>query len=333
LDYIIIQPKSSAGIVDFHNSQIGFSPMRGAADSTILKPGIPVGFEHQGDIRRAQVDLEQRSGTDREDLGMTWLITPEQTLSAARWAGLGDRELELSGVAVLTFSMAVIDRLEALCALRDARWLAQQHHPYATARIFKRGTHDGIGITALVPPMGSSPLACIVEDLVACGIRAVFLVCAAWSLGPPVQFGDLVIPSVSLGPDGTSIHYSNERGEADAEPAAVNALATSCRERGVPHHVGGNATCEALYRITPEMAERFRHRGCLCMDNGEASTLFAVARTLGVLGGVLFQPYIELAKGWHPALLRDKRYVKTCHLQAEVVLAASTRLDCGGLIV
>lgn len=45
---------------------------------------------------------------------MTLLITPGQTLSAARGAGLGDDALKLSGVAVLTCSKAVVDRLEEL---------------------------------------------------------------------------------------------------------------------------------------------------------------------------------------------------------------------------
>jgi uridine phosphorylase len=174
--------------------------------------------------------------------------------------------------------------------------------------------------------MGASPLACIVEDLAACGVQAVFLVCAAWSLGPPVRFGDLTVPAFSVGPDGTSIHYGNTSGQVSADPAVVEALAAAGGERGATVHVGGNATCEALYRITPEMAEEFRHWGCLCVDNGEASTLFAVVRVLNILGGVLFQPYIELAQGWNPALLRDQRYRDACCLQAEVVLEASVQL-------
>ncbi len=140
---------------------------------------------------------------------MTWLITPEQTLSAARQAGLGDGELKLGGVAVLTFSKAVVDWLQALCGLEDTAWITPYHHPYAAAEIVKRGAFEGIDVTVLVPPMGASPLACIVEDLVACGVQAIFLVCAAWSLGSPVQFGDLIVPAFSVGPDGTSIHYGN----------------------------------------------------------------------------------------------------------------------------
>jgi uridine phosphorylase len=263
---------------------------------------------------------------------MTWLITPQQTLSAARQAGLGDEALKLSGVAVLTFSKAVVDRLEELCALEDAEWISSSHHPYAAAHIVKRGELDGLDVTVLVPPMGASPLACMVEDLAACGVQAVFLVCAAWSLGPPVRFGDLIVPAFSVGPDGTSIHYSNTSGHVSADPVVVEALAAACRQRGATVHVGGNATCEALYRITPEMVEEFQRRECLCMDNGEASTLFAIARTLNIPGGVLFQPYIELAQGWDPARLRDQRYRDACHLQAEVVLEAGVHLKRQGLL-
>ncbi len=263
---------------------------------------------------------------------MIRLITPEQTISAARQDGLGDDELKMTGVAVLTFSKAVVDRLEELCGLEDADWLSPRHHPYAAARVVKRGAFEGIGVAVLVPPMGSSPLACIVEDLVACGVRAVFLTCAAWSLGPPVGFGDLIVPTFSVGPDGTSIHYGNGQGEVHAAPEIVGALVEACRAVDARHHVGGNGTCEPLYRITPEMADDFRRRGCLCMDNGEASTLLAVTRALGVLGGVLFQPYIDLERGWNPTLLRGDRYRAGCRLQADAVLEASTWLGRQGFL-
>jgi uridine phosphorylase len=257
---------------------------------------------------------------------VTYLITPEQTLSAARRAGLDDDDLNLSGIAVVTFSRPVIERLDELCGLEDAAWISPAHHPYAAARIVKRGQFEGLGVTALVPSMGASPLACIVEDLVACGVQAIFLVCAAWSLGPPVAFGDLIVPVFSVGRDGSSTHYGNSRGQVYALSEVVDALADACRTRDTRVHLGGNASCEALYRITPHMADRFQRRGCLSMDNGEASTLFAVARTLEVPGGVLFQPYIDLRQGWDPRPLQDRRYRTTCRLQAEVTLEAGATL-------
>jgi uridine phosphorylase len=261
----------------------------------------------------------------------SYLVTPQQTLVAARKAGLDNKQVQLSGLAVLTFSKAIVEHLEALCALQDAAWISPSHHPYAAPHVFRRGMFRGIEVVALVPPMGASPLACILEDLVACGVRAIFLVCAVWSLGPPVRFGDLIVPAFSVGPDGTSIHYGNDKEHISVEKAVVDALEEACRGQGIGVHVGGNASCEALYRITPQMAEQFRQQGCLCMDNGEVSTLFAVSQALGILGGVLFQPYIELARGWDPARL-DERYRDACHVQAEVVLESAVELNRRGLL-
>jgi uridine phosphorylase len=136
----------------------------------------------------------------------TYLVNPKQTLAAARLAGLGAEQLALSGIAVLTFSRGVMDRLDELCGLADVSWISSAHHPYAAAHLVRSAEYQGLGITALVLPMGASPLSCIVEDLAICGVEAVFLVCAAWSLGPPVQFGDLILPTSSVGRDGTSIH-------------------------------------------------------------------------------------------------------------------------------
>lgn len=262
---------------------------------------------------------------------MTYLMTPEQTLSAARHGGLDDEILSLRGVAVLTFSKTVVDRLTGLCGLKDASWLGPQRHPYATADVVKRGTYKELDITLLVPPMGASPLACIIEDLVACGVRGVFLVCASWSLGPPVRFGDMIVPTFSVGHDGTSIHYGNDSDRVQADSVVVEALAEACRKQRVTVHVGGNASCEAFYRITPEMAQRYRGLGCLCMENGEASTLLAVTKTLRIAGGVLFQPYIELARGWDPNSVNEW-YRTTCRLQADAVLEACTKLKQQGLL-
>ncbi len=255
-----------------------------------------------------------------------FLVTPHQTLAVANQAGLSNKKLALSGLAVLTFSKLVMDRLEELCALTDLEWISSAHHPYAAPNVIKAGTYEGMDVTVLIPSMGASPMACVVEDLVICGAEAIFLVCPAWSLGSPLQFGDLIIPTFSVGSDGTSIHYGNTSGHVEADPVVIEALGEACRERDVIPQVGGNASCEALYRVTPQMVVGFKAQGCLCMENGEASTLFAMGRDLGFLGGVLFQPYIDLMQGWDPSLLPEDAYRRACALQAEVTLRAGTRL-------
>jgi uridine phosphorylase len=257
---------------------------------------------------------------------MPFLVTPEQTLRAARLAGVRPEDLDLAGIAVVTFSKCVVDRLHELATLRDTMWISAHHHPYAAARVVRRGEYRGVGVTVIVPPMGASPLACILEDLVASGAQVVFLVCAAWSLGPPVEFGDLIVPAVSVGFDGTSIHYGNQSGRVQVQPEVLEALVGAGQTQDAQVRVGGNSTCEALYRITPGMVNAFRRQGCICMDNGEASTLFAAARTLGVPGGVLFQPYIDLARGWDPSQMDGARYSNACLIQADVALDAGAAL-------
>lgn len=256
---------------------------------------------------------------------MNYLITPRQTLSIARQAGLGADSLSLSGMAILTFSKAVVHRLSELCMLENIEWISHRHHPYSAAELVKRGTYEGMKVTVLVPPMGASPLACILEDLAACRVQVILLVCAAWSLGPPVNFGDLIIPFFSIGPDGTSIHYGNRLEHVSANPQVVEVLSMTSRKLSMNIHVGGNASCEALYRITSKMVTNFRDQNCLSMENGEVNTLFTVTRTLGVFSGALLQPYIDLQEGWNPARL-DEKYMATCHRQAEIALEAGYQL-------
>ena len=257
---------------------------------------------------------------------MTWMITPQQTWSSARRQGLSAEDLQMSGIAVLTFSKAIVDRLESLCNLREATWIGPQHHPYAAAQHIWKGLYQDVEVLALVPPMGASPLACMIEDLVLCGAQAVFLICAAWSLGPPVNFGDLIVPAFASGSDGTSIHYGNTKGHIPAQEKVVDTLTAICQTKSAAVHTGGVGSCEALYRITPRMAQGFIQRGCVCMDNGEAATLFAVTEFLDIVGGVVFQPYIDLQQGWNPDFLRSDPYQTTCQLQAEIVLEAGVRL-------
>ncbi|MGC9530497.1 MAG: hypothetical protein ACP5G2_07845 [Candidatus Bipolaricaulaceae bacterium] len=175
------------------------------------------------------------------------------------------------------------------------------------------------------PPMGASPLACVLEDLAASGVQLALLVCAAWSLGPPVRFGDLIVPQFTLGPDGTSVHYGNASGRAEAQPHVAQALAAAALREKDRVHVGGNGTCEALYRITPQLARDLRRQGCLSMDNGEAATMFCVAPAVGMMGGVVFQPYIDLTRGWDPARL-GAAYAAAAARQADAALAACCHL-------
>ena len=259
-------------------------------------------------------------------------ISPEQTILAAVNSGMSQEDLLLPEVAVLTFSRTVVEYIETLCGLINMDWLSHQHHPYAAPHVVKRGSYKGIGVSVVVPPMGSSPLSCIIEDLVHCGAKAIFLICSSWSLGPPVEFGDIIIPSFSSGRDGTSIHYGNYEEKVFPKPQVVDALASACKEADVRFHIGGNGTCEALYRITPGMMMEYRNQECVCMDNGEVNTLYSMGNSLNLVTGVIFQPYIDLTEGWKPERLLEETYRTGCIKQADILLEACKLLDQEGFL-
>ncbi len=128
--------------------QVGFSPWEAWAMSLIV---------HAGSAQFTAMGMWETAGAvpiilatltiNLRHLLMGASVAPYlRALSspAARQAGLDDERLSLSGVAVLTFSKAVVDWLEELCALEDAEWLSLRHHPYAAPRIVKRGTFQAL---------------------------------------------------------------------------------------------------------------------------------------------------------------------------------------------
>jgi hypothetical protein len=260
------------------------------------------------------------------------MITPQQTLAAARKRGLSEEALKLRDLAVLTFSKTIFDLLEATCDMKSVAWISAQDHPYAAATITKRGRYQGMDFAVLIPPMGASPLACILEDLIASGTRTIFLVCAAWTMGDPLGMGNLFIPTFALDQGGTSIHYGHSEGSISADRIMVDAIVQAAQHYQVEPLTGGVASCEALYRITPQMVADFRDQGCLCMDNGEAATLFMVTQRCGARGGVLFQPYLDLNLGWDHRWLSEDRYRSGCLLQADIVLQACSILKHAGIL-
>jgi len=107
-----------------------------------------------------------------------------------------------------------------------------------------------------------------------------------------------------------------------AEPRAFKALASALDEAEAAWKEGGVGSCEALYRITPELADEFRQQGCLSVDNGEVAALYALAKERDIPSGVLLQPYIDLEGGWRVSYMGQK-YADGGRLQAQAAIEAA----------
>jgi uridine phosphorylase len=259
-----------------------------------------------------------------------YLINPADVEEQALAQGVERKTLEVPRLVFLTFNQVVLRELADLAHTEEWAWPAARYTP-AFSPLFEgwRGQIGEEEIAVFVPHMGPSTLASFCEELIHYGARVVFLLCASWGLGKSyLDQGEIHLPSFAVGIDGTSPHYGNDDWRVEAEPRAFRALSAALDQLGATWKEGGVGSCEAFYRITPELAGGFREQGCLSMENGETAALFALARAHEIPIGVLLQPYIDLEQGWSLSYMGDK-YRESGRLQVRAALEASKALLTG----
>jgi len=256
-----------------------------------------------------------------------FLITPADVEKEAVFQGLAADDLKIPSLVFFTFNRAILDELTKICALREWHWQGGEFSPYYGSYMCWRGLLDGQEVSVFYPPMGASSIAAFSEDLIHFGARTIFLLCASWSLGRDyLKKGQIHLPNFALGPDGTSVHYGNNGCRIEAEPRAFRALKDALNDLGANWQQGGVGACEAFYRISVDLMQHFRDRGCLSLENGEVSVLYSLAREHDITVGVLLQPYIDLEQGWNMSFM-DETYAKTCQIQARAGIEAARILS------
>jgi len=250
-----------------------------------------------------------------------FIISSGDMEEQAELDGIAKDELTIPENVILTFSKGIIDEIDEQCDLVEWEWKGGRYSPYypPPSKSWK-GKINSKEVIVIVPPMGSSPIAAIAEDLIYFGAEKLFLLCASWSLGDDcLKKGQIHLPSFALGLDGTSPHYGNDEGLVEAEPEGFKALSNSLNKLNVDWRKGGVASFEAIYRITPQLVDEFRSKNCLSMENGEVASLFSISKIYDIFIGVLLQPYINLEKGFELSYM-DDRYISTCRDQAKAAL-------------
>ncbi len=255
-----------------------------------------------------------------KDKQTKYMLHPGDIEKNALRLGVSPDDMCVSGTTILTFNEAILESLRVSCNLRERRVLNSTLSPYAFPMRSLEGTFEGQSLSVLIPPMGASPIAAFCEELIHFGARRIFLLCASWSLGEKyLRKGQIHLPNIAIGMDGTSPHYGNVDYRVEAEPDTQHALRKALSEIGADWKEGGIGCCEAFYRITRETMNEFRERGCLSMDNGEVAVLYSLSREKDIQVGILLQPYLDLEKGFDTSYL-DEIYKETCRMQARAAL-------------
>jgi uridine phosphorylase len=233
-------------------------------------------------------------------------------------------EFEVDPYVIIFFSKAFLDYLNEKTEVIESEWLAP-YHPYNGVPIF-RGFVEGIPITAISPPMGASPIASVIEDLIYCNAKMILLVCGSWGIGKNVKLLDYLIPTHAIGPDGTSIHYGRKLGEeTEVDKEVCEILIEETKKRTKSFHIGKNYSKEALYRITKEEIFQLQNQGCVSMENGELNVLGTICNQKKIKFGAIFYSYFNPLDGWTIPWLKET-YKKCVYLEAEIALATISKL-------
>src|SRR5713101_6907938 len=185
---------------------------------------------------------------------------------------------------------------------------------------------EQVGIAPLV--VGSWDLetvkSLVMEELIACGVRAFLGLGLAGSIQPDAPVGTCFIPTSCIRDEGTSPHYlSSDDGLRPAQ-RLVRALEKARLKKGVVAYTGPIWTTDAPYREMVTTIESYRLRDVLGVDM-ETSAMYALGtyRNVEVCNFLVVSD--ELWRDWRPAfgLPELKEALKRAE---EVILEAITTL-------
>ncbi|MFX0024105.1 MAG: hypothetical protein ACFE9S_17390 [Candidatus Hermodarchaeota archaeon] len=234
------------------------------------------------------------------------------------------KEFKVDQNVMIIFSGGLLNYLKKEINLKESDWLLP-FHPYGGGKLH-RGAYEGLPISVILPSMGASIMASIADDLIFCGAKTILLVCGSWGIGEKVRLLDFIIPTHSLGPDGTSIHYGrgiNEEVEINEE--VIDILTEETKKRTENYHIGKNYCKEAFYLINKQEILNLRKEGCISMENGELNVLTTICNKKKIKFGTIFYSYYNPLEGWNISW-NDVRYKDCVNLEGDIALATITKL-------
>jgi uridine phosphorylase len=139
---------------------------------------------------------------------------------------------------------------------------------------------DGERVTIATFPIGAPAAVTLMEEMIACGTKALIVTGAAGSLQPHASIGSLVVPDAAIREEGTSHHYTPSHEGATPSPRLRSAIETALRDRGLAYATGTSWTTDAPYREQGKI-DRYRAAGLMTVEM-ELSALFTVAAYRGI---------------------------------------------------
>ena len=186
------------------------------------------------------------------------------------------------------------------------------------------GQVGGRKVSFVSLPLGAPATILVMEELIACGVRAFLGLGFAGSIQPEAPVGTCFIPTSCIRDEGTSPHYlASDDGLRPAQ-RLVRALEKARVKKGVVAYTGPIWTTDAPYREMVTTIENYRMRDVLGVDM-ETSAMYALGtyRNVEVCNFLVVSD--ELWRDWRPAFGRPELR-EALKRAEEVILEAITTL-------
>lgn len=244
---------------------------------------------------------------------------------AAKNSTKSEKDFQVDPYVIIYFPNMLLEYLKGEANMIKDDWLLP-FHPYSSGFLF-RGNYEGIPISAIQPPMGASPISCVVEDLINCGARVILLVCGSWGIGKDTKLLDYIIPTHTTGPDGISSYYGrNLNDELIINSEIITFIIQETKKNTKHYHIGKNFSHEALYRMRKSQILKLQKHGFISMENGELNVIATICRIKRIKFGAIFYSYFNPLEEWSIPWLKDN-YRECVELEGKIVLATIKKIN------
>jgi uridine phosphorylase len=164
--------------------------------------------------------------------------------------------------------------------------------------------YHGQTVVVVMPAIGASLVAAILEEMIAFGCRKFVCCGAAGVLTPELNRGHIIIPVRALRDEGTSYHYYKPSKFIEMDKGIVQKLEAVLQKNNVEYTTGTTWTTDAIYRETRGKVAKRRVEGCITVEM-ECAALLAVAKFRNVAFGQYLEAWDDVSgETW------DKRHVE-----------------------
>jgi len=167
--------------------------------------------------------------------------------------------------------------------------MGNSHSQYG---LVHNGFISGVAVSAIRCQMGAPYAAIMMECLKRCGVKKVLRCDYAGSISDKVQMGDLIIPELAYGGDGTTPHYHSTRDSNITYPifsgskGILNALWRAAQKIAYPCHMAKIMSTDALFRETPEKISAWQSVGADSVDM-ETSAIYCLGNLFNIQTGAI----------------------------------------------